>query len=112
MDHLIKLFVAIISFFEKLKEDLEDGKISRTEAWGLVTGAVTGLWSPITNFSEVKDALKLVASDEAARAELIAALKDEFDLSDEELEKRIEDGLELLNNIYGYICSWLPKESA
>lgn len=110
MDHLIKLFVFLFGFLDQIKKDLEDHKITRIEAWGLITNAVTGLWNPIANFSEVKEALKLVATDEAARAELIAALKDEFDLPDEELEKRIEDGLTLLDNIYTYIRSWLPAE--
>lgn len=110
MDHLIKLFVAIFSFLEKLKGDLEDHKITRIEAWGLVTNAVTGFWNPIANFAEVKDALKLVASDPAAREQLRTALKAEFDLPDEELELRIEAGLDLLDNIYTYVRSWFPAE--
>jgi hypothetical protein len=111
MDHLIKLLSFLFGFLEQIKKDLEDHKISRIEAWGLITNAVTGLWNPIANFSEVKEALKLVATDDTARQQLIDALKEEFDLPDEELEKRIEAGLTLLNNIYGYIRSWFPSEN-
>src|SRR5512137_708843 len=109
MDHLIKLFVAIISFFEKLRADMEDDKISRAEAWGLVTNIVTGFWNPVANFGEVKEALKLVAKDPAAREELRVALKQEFDLPDDVLEKRIEDGLDLLDTIYTYVRGWFPN---
>lgn len=107
MDHLIKLFAFLFDFLGKIKQDLADHKISRVEAWGLITSAVTGLWNPIANFGEVKEALKLVATDEAARQQLIAALKEDFDLPDEELEKRIEAGLDLLNSVYDYIRTWL-----
>lgn len=110
MDHLIKLFEFIFDFFLKVKSDLEDGKISRAEAWGLITTGVMGLWNPITNFGEVKDALKLVATDDAARDQLKQALKDKFDLPDEEMEKRIEEGLDLLDSIYTYVRGWFPAK--
>jgi hypothetical protein len=110
MDHLIKLIAFLFGFLAQIRKDLEDHKITRIEAWGLITNAVTGLWNPIANFGEVKEALKLVTVDEAARQELIAALKEQFDLPDEEMEQRIEEGLDVLNAIYNYIRTWLPQE--
>jgi len=110
MEQLIKFFVFIFGFFTKLKEDLADGKISRSEAWGLVFSAATGIWNPIMNWTEIKEGLKLIASDPAAREELKTALKAEFDLPDEEMESRIEEGLDLLDKIYTYVRSWFPAE--
>jgi len=108
MDHLAKLLTSIVSFFLKIKEDMKDGRISRSEAWGLVTNAITMAWNPIFNWGEIKEALKLVKTDPAAREELRTLLKAEFDLPDEELELRIEEGLDLLDKIYSYIQSWFP----
>ena len=110
MESLIKFFVFLFGFFTKLKEDLADGKISRTEAWGLVFTAATGIWNPIVNWTEIKEGLKLLKDDPAAREELKAALKEEFDLPDDELEARIEEGIDLLERIYTYIRSWFPAE--
>lgn len=111
MKNLAKLLIAIITFFMKVKEDMEDGKISRSEAWGLVMNAAMAAWNPIVNFSEIKDAVKDVIAHPDSRAELKALVAEDLDLPDDELEERIEQGLDLIDRIYTYVRSWLPVEN-
>lgn len=82
-----------------------DGKIDLKDA-PLLVDVGTKIVAAFSHIGEFLGALKAVETDDSKRAELNSWVAMTFDIADDKLEKRIEDGLKLAGDLAAYLLSW------
>lgn len=96
IDKVKLVLLAMFSLGQNIEEDLlDDGKISFGEALGTAASTLPDLVQIFTNRHEI--GAQIVDIDETEREELLVWAKDNFDLQDDVLEKKIEAGLDAIN---------------
>jgi hypothetical protein len=107
MEPFLKLITILIKFGMQMKDALADKKIRFGEVLQLITSA-WGIWQPIQDWDEIKGVLMNFTPER--RAETIAHVKDKLDLPDEEVEKLVEEGVEVLLAMYSFIMNIVNKD--
>lgn len=74
----------------------DDGKVDLSESMGIAISAV-GLVSVFKNIPEIKEEIKNATPEQIAT--VVADFKAEFDLPNDEAEKIVETGVEILTNL-------------
>ena len=74
----------------------DDGKVDLSESMGIAISAV-GLVSVFKNIPEIKEEIKNATPEQIAT--VVADFKAEFDLPNDEDEKIVETGVEILTNL-------------
>lgn len=74
----------------------DDGKVDLSESMGIAISAV-GLVSVFKNIPEIKDEIKNATPEQIST--VVAEFKAEFDLPNDEAEKIVETGVEILTNL-------------
>ncbi len=92
--------LTLIKFGEKIEEALADGKLKFGEIIALVPASLE-IWKQAKDFRETwKEALDL---DEAERAELVAMVAGELDLTNDKAEKIIELSFQVVTEMILYL---------
>lgn len=74
----------------------DDGKVDLGESMGIAMSAV-GFVGVFKNISAIKEEIKNATPEQIA--ETVAEFKEEFDIPNDEAEKIVETGVEILTNI-------------
>lgn len=92
IDNLKELVSLVFEMGEAISESLEDGKISIMDAPHFV-GIFKKIGPALEGIDEIP--AELADIDDAELDELIDFISEEFDIDNEELEAKVEEGLEL-----------------
>lgn len=105
MEKTKKAIAALLKVGNKISAALkDDGKISVGEGLGLATQVIPVI-GIIGDIKAIKAELKDI--DQHGIAWLVQEFKEEFDLPNDEVEEKVERGVELLGNLATML---LPKE--
>ena len=99
-DLLVESAVKLIKFFEEIQAGFaDDGKLTWNEIIGLLPN-ITGFWTIIAGWGEIKTLWQSYAADPALRADLIATLKEELDIPNDNVEQVIEEAFDVLDQMF------------
>lgn len=98
IDNIKKAFKAVIKLGNSVAEVLEDGKVSLVELPGLAI-ASTGIPQLVQDSKAALEEFKSGIDSEEAIA-IGNYFKEEFDISNDQLEEHIENGMDLLIRTY------------
>lgn len=98
-DVVVNAIVKVARFGNELGDALEDGKIRIDEAVGFLDNII-GFWGVVADWPEIKLLWPQYQNDPVKRGELIAKVKEELDLPNDKIEKIIEEGLDVIEQLY------------
>jgi hypothetical protein len=102
IEKLKEVLAGVIDFGEALSMSLEDNKISWQESIALIVDAFSDLKPLVLNFADVK--AEFLDLNETEREELVGYFEEEFNLTKESVEIKIEKGIELFEKLLGFIA--------
>lgn len=109
IENIKKLLLFVFAFTDQAFKAGADSKFKWTEIFGFadeimqIPGVIKALPQIKQEFADL---------DDTERAELIAYIKEHFDIPDDHLEGMIETGLEVSVNLLGMIEHWKAAKAA
>lgn len=100
---LVEVVTTVVGFGSGLGKAYEDGKIDITDVRFFFTPLLS-IPKALDGIGRVDDALADLSPEQ--RKTLVNQIKEEFDIPQKDVEKKIEDGLDLLKQIYDYVKSF------
>jgi hypothetical protein len=105
--HLQNVLAAPLSFHMAWDKAQADGKVDLSDLPLLVEPG-TKIPAAVTSLPHVWDAVKTL--DEANSKKLNDWVKAAYDVADDEVEKKIEDGIALVMSLASYLAGWSKPE--
>lgn len=95
VDNIKKTIGAIISIgVSIIKAKADDDKISMSEAIGITVGSIPKVFNSVKNFGAVREEYNDL--DDTEREDIKLWVREEFDLSNDYVEEKIEAGFEAI----------------
>ena len=107
-DKLMQVFKDLINFGETLDEKAADGKLTWMEIFTSAVSVVPSVFNWIKNGKEIYE--ELIDLDDLERDELVQAIANELELSNERTEAQIEAGAVLVAALDSFRCTFKKED--